>query len=73
MVSKTGKAHSPADKAGLKEKDIITKINDEEVGVSGGVSTLVGEYAPGDTVEVTYLRDGAEKRVKVTLAAYLVD
>lgn len=66
-------AGSPADKAGLKEKDIITKINDEEVGVSGGVSTLVGEYAPGDTVEVTYLRDGAEKRVKVTLAAYLVD
>ncbi len=66
-------ADSPADKAGLKEKDIITKINDEEVGVSGGVSTLVGEYAPGDTVEVTYLRDGAEKRVKVTLAAYLVD
>jgi S1-C subfamily serine protease len=66
-------AGSPADKAGLKEKDIITKINDEEVGVSGGLSTLVGEYAPGDTVEVTYLRDGAEKRVKVTLAAYLVD
>ena len=66
-------ADSPADKAGLKEKDIITKINDEEVGVSGGVATLVGEYAPGDTVEVTYLRDGAEKRVKVTLAAYLAD
>lgn len=66
-------ADSPADKAGLKEKDIITKINDEEVGVSGGVSTLVGEYAPGDTIEVTYLRGGAEKRVKVTLATYLVD
>lgn len=66
-------ADSPAGKAGLQEKDIITKINDEEVGVSGGVSTLVGEYAPGDTVEVTYLRGGAEKRVKVTLATYLLD
>ncbi len=66
-------ADSPAGKAGLQEKDIITKINDEEVGVSGGVSTLVGEYAPGDTIEVTYLRGGAEKRVKVTLATYLVD
>lgn len=66
-------ADSPAGKAGLQEKDIITKINDEEVGVSGGVSTLVGEYAPGDTIEVTYLRGGAEKRLKVTLATYLVD
>lgn len=66
-------AGSPAEKAGLQEKDIITKINDEEVGVSGGVSTLIGEYAPGDTVEVTYLRDGTEKRVKVTLATFLSD
>ena len=66
-------AGSPAAKAGLKDKDIITKINDEEVGVSGGVSTLVGEYAPGDTITVTYVRDGATKEAKVTLAAYAAD
>ena len=66
-------AGSPAAKAGLKDKDIITKINDEEVGVSGGVSTLVGEYAPRDTITVTYVRDGATKEAKVTLAAYAAD
>ena len=66
-------ADSPAAKAGLKDKDIITKINGEVVGTNGSVSTLIGEYAPGDTVEVTYLRDGAGKTVKVTLGTYLVD
>lgn len=57
----------PADKAGLKEKDIITKVNGEVVGTAGGVSTLVGEYAPGETIEVTYLRGGKEYTAKVTL------
>ncbi len=60
----------PADKAGLKEKDIITKVNGEVVGVAGGVSTLVGEYAPGETIEVTYLRDGKEYTTKVTLQVH---
>ncbi|MGB4762667.1 MAG: trypsin-like peptidase domain-containing protein [Candidatus Saccharimonas sp.] len=57
----------PADKAGLKDKDIITKVNGESVGSDGGVSTLVGEYAPGETIELTYLRDGKEYKTKVTL------
>ena len=61
---------SPADKAGLKEKDIVTKINGQIVGTHGGVATLVGTYAPGDTVQVTYLRDGKEGSTKVTLGKY---
>ena len=61
---------SPADKAGLKDKDIITKINDQTVGTDGGVATIIGEFAPGDTVQVTYLRDGKEQTTKVTLALY---
>ncbi len=60
----------PADKAGLKEKDIITKVNGEVVGVAGGVSTLVGEYGPGEVIELTYLRDGKEYTAKVTLQAH---
>lgn len=63
-------AGSPADKAGLKDKDIITKINGESVGVAGSVSTLAGEYAPGDTVDVTYIRGGSEHTTKVTLGTY---
>lgn len=61
---------SPADKAGIKDKDIITKVNDVEVGASGALATLLGEYAPGDTVMLTIIRDNKERTVKVTLAEY---
>ncbi|OGL21586.1 hypothetical protein A2707_06150 [Candidatus Saccharibacteria bacterium RIFCSPHIGHO2_01_FULL_45_15] len=61
---------SPADKAGLKDKDIITKVNGIEVGVKGSVASLVAEYAPGDTIELVILRDGKTLTLKVTLAAY---
>lgn len=66
-------AGSPADKAGVKDKDIITKINGLTVGVQGGVSSLIGEYAPGDTISLTIMRGGHEQTLKVTLAKYLVD
>lgn len=61
---------SPADKAGIENKDIITKINDKTVGDKGGVSSLIGEYRPGDTILVTILRDGKTLELRVTLAAY---
>lgn len=63
-------AGSPAAKAGLKEKDIITKINGIKVGKAGSVSTLIGEFAPGDTVHLIVLRDGKEKTINVTLESY---
>jgi len=63
-------AGSPAEKAGLKEYDIITKINNEAVGVAGGLSSILGEYRPGDKVSVTYLRDGKEATTTVTLGTY---
>ena len=61
---------SPADKAGINDKDIITKVNDVAVDEDNGFSSLIGQYAPGETVELTILRDGKESTVKVTLAAY---
>jgi S1-C subfamily serine protease len=61
---------SPADKAGLKSGDIITKVNDETVGTQGALSSILGEYKPGDKITVTYLRDGKEQTTTVTLSAY---
>ena len=61
---------SPADKAGLKNKDIITAVNGVKVGSKGSLSSLVGEYQPGDTVQLTVIRDGKEIAVNVTLGAY---
>lgn len=61
---------SPAEKAGLKDKDIITKVNGIEVGPAGDVASLVSEYAPGDTIQLTIIRGGSEQTLTVTLAAY---
>lgn len=60
----------PAEKAGIKEGDIIIKVGDLEVGQHGGVSSLVAEYRPGDSVDITVLRDGKEVLKTVKLAAY---
>lgn len=61
---------SPASKAGLKDKDIITKINGIEVGKNGSLANLIGEYKPGDTVQLTVVREGKETAINVTLEGY---
>lgn len=63
-------AGSPAAKAGLKDKDIITAVNGVAVGVSGSLANLISEYKPGDTVQLTVYRDGKEIAVNVTLEGY---
>lgn len=60
----------PADKAGLKDKDIVTAINGVKVGTSGSLANLIGEYKPGDTVQLTVIREGNETTVNVTLEGY---
>lgn len=60
----------PAAKAGVKEKDIITAINGVKVGQNGSVSSLIGEYAPGDTVQLQILRGDREIALNVTLGSY---
>lgn len=60
----------PGDLAGLEDGDIITKINGVPVGKNGSVSSLVGEYMPGDTIQLTILRDGKEKTLNLTLGSY---
>lgn len=60
---------SPADKAGLKEKDVITKINDTNIDENNSLTSVLGRYSVGDTVNLTIVRDGKEQTVKVTLEA----
>ncbi len=64
------KVDSPAAAAGIQDKDIITKVNDVTVGPGKSVSTLVGEFQPGDTVKLTILRDGQTLVKSVTLTSY---
>ncbi|RVX45539.1 putative serine protease PepD [Nonomuraea polychroma] len=58
---------SPADKAGLKQGDLITKIGNTKV---DGGDTVVGQvrgFKVGQKVEVTYVRNGATETVTVTM------
>jgi serine protease Do len=58
---------SPAEKAGLKSGDIVTRVNDAKVGTPTALRDAVGGMNAGDKVTVHYLRDGREKKVDVTL------
>lgn len=58
---------SPADKAGLKEGDIITKVNGEVVDADNPLAQRLSKYKVGDTIEITYVRDGKTSTTKVTL------
>lgn len=61
---------SAGDKAGLKENDVITSVNGVEIGVSGSLSSLIGEYSIGDTVTLTIIRNGKTDDLELTLTAY---
>ncbi|MFF5186580.1 S1C family serine protease [Streptomyces sp. NPDC000345] len=59
----------PADKAGLKPGDVITKLDDTVID-SG--PTLIGEiwtHQPGDKVTITYERDGKTHTVELALGS----
>lgn len=58
---------SPADKAGLKEGDIIVKVNDEEVTAKNTLSTVLSKYKVGDTVRIDYYRVSTPEKTEATL------
>ena len=62
--------NGPAAKAGLKDGDIIVAINGVKVGKNGSVSSLIGEYLSGETIQIIILRDGEEHTIEATLEAY---
>jgi S1-C subfamily serine protease len=59
---------SPAAKAGVREGDIILRINDAAVGNLQEFSNLLRTLSPGQTVPVLLRRGAEDVRVSVTLA-----
>lgn len=59
--------NSAADKAGLKENDIITKIDGETIATPEDVTRIVRKHKPDDKIEITYDRKGKTEKTTVTL------
>ena len=60
---------TPAHKAGLLKGDVITAINGTQVKDLRSYSNMLKQFAPGDTIEVSYTRDGAQQTTELTLQA----
>ena len=60
---------TPAAAAGLKSGDVITKFNGQEVKDASDLTRHVGALKPGEKVELSFVRDGAEKTVSITLGS----
>ncbi|MFQ5707212.1 MAG: PDZ domain-containing protein [bacterium] len=58
---------SPAEQAGLKAGDVITKLDGEEVSNPDELIDLLKEYDEGDEVRVDFVRKGQAKQAKVQL------
>ncbi len=61
---------SAAEKAGLKENDIITRINDTKIADPDDLSTAIKKQKPGDKVTVTYLRNNKEYKTTAELTKW---
>ena len=58
---------SAADKAGLQSADVITAIDGEEVKTSDELIAKKNQHKAGDSIELTYIRNGNEEKVTITL------
>jgi len=61
---------SSAEKAGLKEHDIITMVDDKKIEDPDDLSTAIQKHKPGEKLNITYLRDKKEQKTTVELGKW---
>ncbi len=70
VSSETGPAivkNSAAEKAGLKEGDVIIEVNGEKIAENNSLAKVIGKYNPGDKVVIKYIREGKEYTTEAVL------
>jgi serine protease Do len=60
-------AGGPSEKAGIKNGDVIRKLNGQQIGDSGQFTAMITNLNPGAEVTVDILRDGQPLTIKTTL------
>jgi serine protease Do len=60
-------SNTPAEKAGLKEGDVVTQVNGESVVDTQGLRNRIASMAPGAAVTMHIYRNGNPSDVRVTL------
>jgi membrane-associated protease RseP (regulator of RpoE activity) len=58
---------SPADKAGLREGDIITKVNSREINSTDALKQTITSHDIGDNVTISYMHYGERTTTYATL------
>ncbi len=58
---------SPADKAGIRAGDVITKLGNEDISTATGLISAIRSNQIGDQVEIVYYRGNAQKVAIATL------
>lgn len=61
---------SAASKAGLKEGDVISKIDDKKIETPDDLSKAIKSHKPGEKVTVTYFRDDKEQKATAELGRW---
>lgn len=64
---------SPAEKAGLKEKDIITKVENITIDDNTSLTSALSRYKVGDSINLTVIRNGQTLNLRATLEAIPAD
>ncbi|MBO6512344.1 MAG: PDZ domain-containing protein [Phycisphaerales bacterium] len=59
-----------ADKAGIKDNDIIISIDGSDGMSSSGLTKTLKKHAPGDEIQIVVLRKGEKKKLTTKLLAY---
>ncbi len=59
---------TPAESAGLKEGDVITAFNGDDIRDSSDIRNAVGLLVPGTEADITYIRDGKTRTTKIKVA-----
>jgi serine protease Do len=57
----------PAAEAGIKARDVITSVNGQDVKNSRDLAKKIAASRPGSKVELGVLRNGAEKKISLTV------